>query len=70
MRICIASILAVVDDGLGLDHPGKAKGSHKGTHLGVTNIRERLQVMHGDAASLSLDANITGGATARLTLPL
>ena len=61
--------LTVADDGLGLDHPGQAKGSHKGTHLGVANIRERLQVMHGDAAGLSLDANTTGGATARLTLP-
>lgn len=61
--------LTVADDGLGLDHPGQAKGSHKGTHLGVANIRERLQVMHGDAAGLSLNANTTGGATARLTLP-
>ena len=61
--------LTVADDGLGLDHPGQAKGSHKGTNLGVANIRERLQVMHGDAAGLSLDANNTGGATARLTLP-
>ena len=57
--------LTVVDDGLGLDHPGQTKG----TQLGVTNIRERLQVMHGAAASLSLDANTTGGVTARLTLP-
>ena len=61
--------LTVVDDGLGLDHPGQTKGTHKGTQLGVTNIRERLQVMHGAAASLSLDANTTGGVTARLTLP-
>ena len=61
--------LTVADDGLGLDHAGQAKGTHKGTHLGVTNIRERLQVMHGTAASLSLDANTSGGATARLTLP-
>ena len=57
--------LTVMDDGLGLDHPGQTKG----TQLGVTNIRERLQVMHGAAASLSLDANTTGGVTARLTLP-
>ena len=61
--------LTVADDGLGLDHPGQTKGTHKGTQLGVTNIRERLQVMHGAAASLSLDANTTGGVTARLTLP-
>lgn len=59
-------ILTVSDDGLGLDHPGQTKG----TQLGVTNIRERLQVMHGDSASLSLSANSPGGVIARLTLPL
>jgi len=58
--------LTVVDDGLGLDHPGQTKG----TQLGVTNIRERLQVMHGDSASLSLAANDAGGVSARLILPL
>lgn len=58
--------LSVQDDGLGLDHPGQSKG----THLGVANIRERLQAMHGATASLSLSSNTTGGATARLTLPL
>ena len=59
-------ILTVADDGLGLDHPGQTKG----TQLGVSNIRERLHVMHGDSASLALDANPPGGVTARLTLPL
>ena len=58
--------LTVADDGLGLDHPGQTKG----TQLGVANIRERLHVMHGDAASLSLCANPHAGVTARLTLPL
>lgn len=58
--------LTVSDDGLGLDHPGQRKG----TQLGVTNIRERLQVMHGDAAGLSLSANPHAGVTARLVLPL
>lgn len=57
--------LTVMDDGLGLDHPGQTKG----TQLGVTNIRERLQVMHGASASLSLSTNGTGGVTARLILP-
>ena len=58
--------LTVSDDGLGLDHPGQTKG----TELGVANIRERLQVMYGNSASLSLDANHAGGVTARLTFPL
>ena len=57
--------LTVSDDGLGLDHPGQTKG----TQLGVANIRERLQAMHGDLASLSLSANEPAGATARLTFP-
>lgn len=59
-------ILTVRDDGLGLDHPGQTKG----TQLGVSNIRERLQVMHGDAASLSLNAQPQGGVIASLILPL
>ena len=58
--------LTVSDDGLGLDHPEQTKG----TELGVANIRERLQVMYGNSASLSLDANHAGGVTARLTFPL
>lgn len=58
--------LTVRDNGLGLDHPGQTKG----TQLGVSNIRERLQVMHGEAASLSLLAQPQGGAIACLILPL
>jgi sensor histidine kinase YesM len=58
--------LTVRDDGLGLDHPGQSKG----TQLGVSNIRERLQVMHGAAASLSLLAQPEGGVIACLILPL
>lgn len=58
--------LTVRDNGLGLDHPGQTKG----TQLGVSNIRERLQVMHGEAASLSLLAQPQGGAIACLIFPL
>ena len=59
-------LLTVSDDGLGLDHPGQTKG----TQLGVANIRERLRGMHGDAASLSLDADTPAGVIARLQLPI
>ncbi|MNT06740.1 Sensor histidine kinase YpdA [compost metagenome] len=59
-------LLTVSDDGLGLDHPGQTKG----TQLGVANIRERLRGMHGDAASLSLNANTPAGVIARLQLPI
>ncbi|WP_156894929.1 sensor histidine kinase [Janthinobacterium sp. 1_2014MBL_MicDiv] len=58
--------LTVADDGLGLDHPGQTKG----TQLGVSNIRARLHVMYGTAASLSLDASTPTGVVARLALPL
>jgi len=57
--------IIVHDDGLGLDHPSQSKG----THLGVSNIRERLQAMFGAQASLALDANPDAGVTARLSLP-
>jgi hypothetical protein len=38
--------------------------------VGLTNIRERLQAMYGDQASLMLDENPEGGVCARITLPL
>lgn len=57
--------ISVADTGLGLD----AEGDH-GTQVGLMNIRERLQVLYGDAASVSLTPNVPNGAIAQLKLPL
>jgi hypothetical protein len=57
-------LLLVSDTGRGLDAgPGKP-----GTGLGLSNVRERLHVLYGERASLSLEA-AAQGATARIVLP-
>jgi signal transduction histidine kinase len=58
--------LAVCDDGPG---PGATSGVRRGTGIGLENTRRRLAQLHGDAASLTLEALPEGGACARLVLP-
>ncbi len=58
--------VSVRDDGLGLGTPS----AKAGTHLGLANTRSRLNAIHGDRASLTLEASAGGGAHAELTLPL
>ncbi len=55
--------VSVSDDGLGL-REGSA-----GTGLGLRNIRERLQLSYGDAASFALLPNSGSGLEARIVLP-
>ena len=67
--ICVASTrnalsLSVADNGVGL------KGGTSGTGLGLKNIRERLKLTYGEAASLSLSLNVPGGMVATITIPL
>ena len=56
-----ATIL-VADTGAGL-------AAVPGQGLGLANIRERLSLLYGDAASLELLQNAPRGAVARLALP-
>ena len=56
--------ITVADDGAGFGTSGSGGG------LGLTNIRERLQQMHGDRAALVLKARPEGGVAATLTLPV
>jgi len=67
--ICVALTrnaltLSVADNGVGL------KGGTSGTGLGLKNIRERLKLTYGEAASLSLSLNVPGGMVATITIPL
>jgi sensor histidine kinase YesM len=57
--------LSVMDTGLGLD----ASADH-GMQIGLKNVSERLQVLYGDAATVSLAPNVPNGAIAQLKLPL
>lgn len=55
----------VADNGVGL----KASAATAGTGLGLRSVRERLQLMHGDLASLSIAQAPTGGVVARMVVP-
>jgi len=59
--------LTVCDTGLGLDAPPADTNS---THIGLSNIRERLQALYGARATFSLDPNTPSGVIAHLTIPL
>lgn len=59
--------ICVSDTGLGLDSTQPAA---KGTGVGVTTTRERLQVLYGARAALTLIPAQPHGVLARLTLPL
>lgn len=54
----------VEDDGVGFG------GTTSGSGIGLANIRERLESMYGDRASLVLKARPEGGVAAIITLPL
>jgi sensor histidine kinase YesM len=52
----------VCDDGVGID-------LHADEGVGLANIRERLQLLYGDAAELIVHAPLEGGACATIRLP-
>lgn len=53
----------VRDDGAGFD-------AHAGQGLGLANIQERLRLLYGEQAALSVQAGAHGGVEAALTVPL
>jgi signal transduction histidine kinase len=55
--------VTVADDGRGFSEVGR------GTGIGLTNVRERLRLAYGDAASFSIGANFPKGVAATITLP-
>lgn len=61
-----ALLLSVRDNGVGL---GAARGT-AGTGFGLTQVRERLATLHGDAAALSIADAEGGGTEARVRLPI
>jgi two-component system LytT family sensor kinase len=61
-------VIEVEDDGVGMDPTGAATSS--GTGIGMQNVTERLQVVYGDAAELSVTSERNRGALVRLVLPI
>lgn len=58
-------VLRVLDTGAGLSGPATTAGG-----FGLTQVRERLQTLHGDRASLALAAEPGGGTRATIAVPL
>lgn len=56
--------VTVADTGVGF---GNANTS--GTGVGLANIRERLQMLHGDKATLTVSANSPSGTVVTITVP-
>jgi two-component sensor histidine kinase len=59
-------VLTVRDDGVGLCSTAPTRS----TRFGTAQVRERLAALHGEHASLTLEAAPGGGCVARVTLPL
>jgi hypothetical protein len=56
--------VTVADDGVGF-----GVMPSNGTGLGLTNIRERLKLLHGDAGQLHISANVPSGVIATIEVP-
>jgi hypothetical protein len=56
--------LTVADDGLGFRSDGA------GTGIGLRNLRERLRLMYGSAATFAIGNNFPHGVAATITLPV
>jgi len=56
--------VTVADDGCGFGN-----GNSAGTGIGLKNLRERLRLTYGDAASFSIVSNFPSGVAATLALP-
>ena len=59
--------VTVADTGLGFE--AAAQGSTHGTGVGLANIRERLALLYGSKASLTIANNPVGGTIVTITVP-
>ncbi|HEX7638858.1 MAG TPA: sensor histidine kinase, partial [Burkholderiaceae bacterium] len=62
-KLCVT----VSDTGLGFE--GAAKGGTHGTGVGLSNIRERLSLLYGSKASLTIANHPQGGTIVTITVP-
>ncbi len=63
-------VIEVEDDGVGIEAAQLAKStSIRGAGIGMANIYERLQVLYGDAARMTVDSHQGKGTLVRIRLP-
>jgi two-component system LytT family sensor kinase len=64
-------IIEVEDDGVGMAaKPPEDGQSTRGAGIGMANISERLQVLYGDTARMTIDSHEGKGTLVRIRLPL
>jgi len=65
-------IIEVEDDGVGMDATHQAEGNNGAgsTGIGMANVVERLKVLYGETAKMSVDSREGKGTLVRLRLPL
>jgi two-component system, LytTR family, sensor kinase len=61
-------VIEVEDDGVGMPAAGTSTSS--GTGIGMSNVTERLQVVYGDAAEITVESQPGRGTLVRLVLPV
>lgn len=61
--------LEVEDNGVGIQPAAMAEGAAAGHGIGLTNVRERLSVLYGDAADLEIHSQPGHGTRVRIVLP-
>ena len=64
-------VIEVEDDGVGMAaSKGTGAASARGAGIGMANISERLQVLYGDTARMTIDSHEGKGTLVRIRLPL
>jgi len=64
-------VIEVEDDGVGMGGvPLAGRGTWPGMGIGMANISERLQVLYGDTARMTIDSHEGKGTLIRIRLPL
>jgi len=64
-------VIEVEDDGVGMAVAQLAKSDDvRGAGIGMANISERLQVLYGDTARMTIDSQEGKGTLVRIRLPL
>jgi len=61
-------VIEVEDDGVGM--AASQSNDAQGTGIGMANISERLQVLYGDTARMTIDSHEGKGTLVRIRLPL
>jgi two-component system LytT family sensor kinase len=62
-------IIEVEDDGVGM-RSAQSHGGWRGTGIGMANVSERLHVLYGDTAAMTVDSHEGKGTLVRIRLPL